>query len=78
MKLRIIKEESVYRIQEFSGVGLVTSSTWKYANKAYTYSGTGVVLNSSRLDFKTKKEAEEFIEHHYTIKVVKEYEVETK
>jgi len=73
MKLRIIKEESVYRIQEFAEFATTSGGEWIYAHKA-THKQSWW-RPSLPIDF-TKKEAEDFIEHNYIVKVVKEYEVE--
>jgi len=73
MKLRIIKEESVYRIQEYKVYSSEVAG-WIYAENATNYKrwpGSDVPIG-----FKTEKEAEDFIEHNYIVKVVKEYEVE--
>ena len=74
MKLRIIKEESVYRIQEMVAGNFVIYPDWIYAKKALKTNAVGE--NPIPIDFKTPKEAEDFIEHNFVVKVVKEYEVE--
>ncbi len=80
MKLRIIKEKSVYRIQEYKEVHINNSGfhfpgKWIYAGKAIIHNTLGCNIGLS-IDFKTEKEAEDFIEHNYVVKVIKEYEVE--
>ncbi len=76
MKIRIIKEESVYRIQEFHTSywdGQIINSFWEYASKAMD---AGKMFKEAQpMDFKTQKEAEDFVEHNYVVDVVKEYEV---
>jgi len=80
MELRIIKEESVYRIQQYNYGKAYDGDNkcWDYASKAIESKGGKVISQYTPIDFKTKKEAEDFIEHNYIIKVVKEYEVESK
>ena len=71
MKLRIIKEEGVYRIQAFHNGR--HGERWDYASKAMLFF---LLYTDLPMDFKTQKEAEYFVEYHYVVKVVKEYEVE--
>lgn len=77
MKLRIIKEKGVYRIQEqimtFNDKLGEMPDGWKYAEKATNPCG---MFSHSPINFKTQEDAEKFIEHNYIVKIVKEYEVE--
>ncbi len=68
MKLRIIKEQGVFRIQSSGG-----GKKWVYAEKAIRTMG---IFSGQPVDFKTQEEAEKFIEHNYMVIVVKDYDVE--
>ena len=75
MKLRIIKEKSVYRIKELCH-HFFGKPKWEYASKSIVCRTQNGYYGTGPKDFKTEKEAEDFIEHNYVVKVVKEYEVE--
>jgi hypothetical protein len=74
MKLRIVKEEGVYRILGFYRGGLSSDGSWEYCRKAME-KGEGFLSFKRPIDFKTQKDAEDFIEHNFISKVVKEYNI---
>lgn len=66
-KVRIIKEEGVYRIQEYNNA---MSNSWAYAHQSFGFWG---IL--SILDLNTQKEAEDYVEKNYVVRLIKEYDV---
>lgn len=68
MKLRIVKEEGSFTIQQYSSV----HNCWVTADK--TEISNGWFHPISIRYFETQKEAEDFIKNNYPV-IVKEYEV---
>ena len=77
MKLQIIKEESVYRIQELIQPVLFKRfrhDYWKTLIRGV--SDSLVYYKEIPRDFTTTEEAEAYIVHNYVVKVIKEFTVE--
>lgn len=69
-KVRIIKEECVYRIQEYDAAGV--GGGWTYTYRDVSLSDDN---KAKKVEFKTQKEAEDYVEKYYIVRLVKEYDV---